>query len=336
MTEHAYILGHPVGHSKSPAMHDAAYRALGWDWEYGFADCATEDEARAFLESGKWRACNVTTPYKPLALDFADAPSAAALIAGGANVLVRDEDGAVFADNTDGAGCVAYLQRCGVEFADAWVGVCGTGPTAISIMHACACAQAGGIALFSRDAQRAAHALERYAETFDEVMDGMGAIERYEDPWAGLVGNIASAEFIADRRFLEAWWDDSDGAGRWDDGRPLRYSALAYEDSPISISCSRVLIDATSLGMRPDDPAPFDTALLRPDQVVFDVVYGHGETALMQAARAAGCRAFSGEGMLVGQAVETLRDIADVLPELAVPDDADLFAIMAEAAGFQL
>ena len=67
--ERLYVLGHPVAHSKSPVMHDAACRALGLDWEYGLMDCASEAEARKFLASGEWLACNVTMPYKPLALE---------------------------------------------------------------------------------------------------------------------------------------------------------------------------------------------------------------------------------------------------------------------------
>lgn len=281
MTQHAYILGHPVAHSKSPAMHNAAYRALGLDWEYGFADRATQAEARAFLAGGDWRACNVTMPYKPLALEMADEPSVAAQIAGGANVLVRGENGAILADNTDGIGCVSYLQRCGVRFPDARVVVCGTGPTAVSIMYACVRAQTGSIALLSRDAQRAARAVGAYA-----AAGGGGCVE-----------------------------------------------ALAYGDASSRIRAADIIVDATSLGMHAGDPSPFDTALLHARHAVFDVVYGHGETALVAAAHAAGCRVFDGSGMLVAQAVETIRDIAAAIDGFAVPEDVDLFEIMAQAAG---
>ena len=285
MTAHSSVLGHPVAHSKSPAMHNALYRACGLDWEYGLADYATESEARAFLARGDWRVLNITMPYKPLALEAADVPSAAAQIVGGANVLIRDGSGALLADNTDGAGCVAYLQRCGVRVEGARVSVCGTGPTAISIMHACACAQASGIVLFGRDALRTAAALERYAE-------------------------------------------------RLHDGMPSRISARAYGDFPEGIEASDITIDATSLGMHAGDPAPFDTGLLHAGQGVLDVVYGHGETALARAARAAGCTVFDGAGMLVGQAVETVRDMEELLDDFPVPEDLDVFGIMAAGAGF--
>lgn len=312
MTERAFVLGHPVGHSKSPAMHNAVYRTCGLDWEYGLADCTTADEARAFLGQEDWRVLNVTMPYKPLALAVADAPSAAAQIAGGANVLIRDRVGRasvagadtvgrvsagadaterVFADNTDGAGCVSYLERCGARVQNARAVICGTGPTAVSIMHACACAGAASIVLLSRSAQRAADALARYAK--------------------------ALADCGSDASYFE------------------RMEALSYEEADGAIDAADIIIDATSLGMNPADPAPFDTALLHRNQVVLDVVYGHGETALVHAAREAGCRAFDGAGMLVGQAVETLHDMEKTLDDFELPSDFDAFAVMAAAAGFE-
>ena len=72
-------------------------------------------------------------------------------------------------------------------------------------------------------------------------------------------------------------------------------------------------------------------------RTVFDVVYGHGETALARAARAAGCRFFDGAGMLVGQAVVTVGILRDITGEAAldIPED-ELFRLMADAAGFNL
>ena len=96
-----------------------------------------------------------------------------------------------------------------------------------------------------------------------------------------------------------------------------------------AISSADIILDATPLGMKAGDPAPFDTALLDANKVVFDVVYGHGETALIAGARAAGCAAYDGFGMLVAQAVET---VVDIVTWLDVPVDlsaVDLFDVMA-------
>ena len=86
--------------------------------------------------------------------------------------------------------------------------------------------------------------------------------------------------------------------------------------------------------MKPGDPAPFDTALLSARQTVFDVVYAHGETVLLAAARATGCAAYDGSGMLVAQAVETVRDVVAWLDVPVDLESVDLFSIMSDAAGF--
>lgn len=291
--EKLYVLGHPVAHSKSPAMHNAAYRALGLAWEYGFADRETEADARVFLNVRNWRAVNVTMPWKPLALQLATERSLAAVLAQGANVLVN-WGGRVHADNTDGKGCVSFLKRRGVAFGGARVVVCGTGPTSLAIMHACAAAGASHVALLGRDAGKAQHVLEGYR--------------------ARVAGNADTANVAP----------------------ACDYAAGSYEANASIIEGASLVVDATSLGMRPDDPAPFDVGLLHDGQVVFDVVYGHGETALLAAARQRGCAAFDGAGMLVAQAVETVEDIAAVTGAFSIPAHMDLFAIMSKAAGFDL
>ena len=51
MSEHLYLLGHPVGHSKSAVMYNAVYEAAGLPWRYELLDCATEEDARAVLDA---------------------------------------------------------------------------------------------------------------------------------------------------------------------------------------------------------------------------------------------------------------------------------------------
>lgn len=63
-----------------------------------------------------------------------------------------------------------------------------------------------------------------------------------------------------------------------------------------------LVVNATSLGMRPDDPLPVDPSSLRSGQLVADIVYRHGDTPLLAAARAAGAATLGGHGMLAHQA----------------------------------
>ena len=101
-----------------------------------------------------------------------------------------------------------------------------------------------------------------------------------------------------------------------------------YASACDAIECADIILDATPLGMKPGDPTPFDTALLSEKQTVFDVVYGHGDTALVSAARQVGCSVFDGYGMLVGQAVETVYDLIDWFDVPVNLDKVDLFSIM--------
>ncbi len=308
MSESLYILGHPIGHSKSPVMYNAVYEKAGLDWHYGFADVPTAAEAEAFLAARDFLSLNITTPYKPEAFAAADVKAASASLAHGANVLVN-HGGALIAYNTDGQGCVAALERAGVSFAGKSVAVCGTGPTALSILHAVAQAGPADVLLLGRDRDRAHRVMRTYA-------DELGAlVGRTVDMPAFKEGHLSFAEVY----------------------KQVDFRFGSYDTSRQALAAADIVIDATPLGMNPGDAAPFDTALLHGGQTVFDVVYGHGETALAKAARAAGCTFFDGAGMLVGQAVVTvgiLRDITGVAA-LGIPED-ELFRIMADAAGFDL
>ena len=113
--ERLYILGHPVAHSKSPVMYNALYERLGLPWTYALADYAELDEARAFLDARDFLSVNITTPYKPLAFQAATRKAASAQLAQGANVLVRKDD-QLIGFNTDGDGCVKFLELAGVTF----------------------------------------------------------------------------------------------------------------------------------------------------------------------------------------------------------------------------
>jgi shikimate dehydrogenase len=103
------LLGHPVGHSVSPAIHGAAYHALGVAHRYEVRDCPTPEHVRAQVEklrARELRGVNVTVPWKRLALELADRADPSAAATGVANVLSREKDGTITASNTD-AGALA-------------------------------------------------------------------------------------------------------------------------------------------------------------------------------------------------------------------------------------
>ena len=83
---------------------------------------------------------------------------------------------------------------------------------------------------------------------------------------------------------------------------PPRSAPVARVGGPDDVTRADIVVNATSVGMGTDD-VPFDPALLRPGQVVSDLVYHPLETALLRAAASAGCTTVDGLGMLVHQAI---------------------------------
>ena len=110
------LLGHPVGHSLSPTIHNAAFREHGLDLVYLASDVAPsdlEDAMRGLWALGALGA-NVTIPHKRAALEGAASASRTAQALGAANTLVRGDDG-WHADNTDVAGFAAPLRELDLE-----------------------------------------------------------------------------------------------------------------------------------------------------------------------------------------------------------------------------
>jgi shikimate dehydrogenase len=106
------VLGHPVAHSRSPAMHNAALAALGMtgEWSYEAIDVAPDRfEGRVREMPGEgFVGANVTVPHKGAALALADELSETVREIGAANTL-SFEDGSVRADNTDAGGLLRAL-----------------------------------------------------------------------------------------------------------------------------------------------------------------------------------------------------------------------------------
>jgi shikimate dehydrogenase len=106
------VLGHPVGHSRSPAMQNAALAelGLGGEWSYEAIDVTPEEFAPRVeaLPGEGFAGANVTVPHKAAALALADTPSETAREIGAANTL-SFAGGEIRADNTDAPGFLAAL-----------------------------------------------------------------------------------------------------------------------------------------------------------------------------------------------------------------------------------
>jgi shikimate dehydrogenase len=108
------VVGWPVAHSRSPAIHNAALRALGLDgWHYQRLPVPPRllaETVRALPASG-FAGANVTIPHKQAALAVSDEASSRAREIGAANTLAFAPDGTIAADNTDAPGLIAALER---------------------------------------------------------------------------------------------------------------------------------------------------------------------------------------------------------------------------------
>ena len=106
------VIGYPVGHSRSPGMHNAAFAELGLsgEWSYEAIEVPPAEFAervRALPAEG-FVGVNVTVPHKGSALELADDASEVASAIGAANTLSFERD-AIRADNTDATGFLASL-----------------------------------------------------------------------------------------------------------------------------------------------------------------------------------------------------------------------------------
>ena len=109
----AGVIGHPIAHSRSPALHGFWLRRYGVKGHYIPMDVAPADLETTLRHLPKigFVGLNVTLPHKEAILKIADVISDRAALIGAANTLIFRKDGKIYADNTDGAGFVANLRQ---------------------------------------------------------------------------------------------------------------------------------------------------------------------------------------------------------------------------------
>ena len=131
------VLGSPIVHSLSPALHRAAYAELGLDWSYDAIE-VTERGLPGFLDGldASWRGLSLTMPLKRAVVPLLDELTDRATLAGAANTVLV-EGGRRIGDNTDIPGAAAALQERWTEVPQT-VTVLGGGATAASVLLALA------------------------------------------------------------------------------------------------------------------------------------------------------------------------------------------------------
>ena len=127
------VIGNPVSHSMSPAIHNAGYAAL--DLDFAYLPCQVED-VKGMLDGMRamhnFRGLSVTIPHKVTAMKYVDEVVAADRIIGSINTIVK-EDGKLIGMGTDGPGALKALNDAGVKLDGKIVLLLGCGGAARAI-----------------------------------------------------------------------------------------------------------------------------------------------------------------------------------------------------------
>ncbi len=178
MSERVGLFGWPVRHSVSPAMHNAAFEALGLDWRYDLIEVppdrfAAEVERR--IAAG-YRGFNCTIPHKRAAIahPLVDEITPAAQAVGAANTLILKANGRLRADNTDVRGFAQDLRAHGMIPAGQRCLVLGTGGSAQGVIVALGDLGASAITCLSRSPDGRAGVVSY--DALAEIAPGAGLI----------------------------------------------------------------------------------------------------------------------------------------------------------------
>ncbi len=259
---HLAVLGHPVKHSLSPHMHNAALQTMAVDdarlasWRYWKCDVPPErlGEALALLHQRGFAGLNLTVPHKVLALDLIHQVDPAARAIGAVNTL-RRTPASYEGFNTDGYGLATGItQELGATLAGADVVLLGAGGAARSAAVECLRQKCRSLWVGNRS---------------------RGSLDALLEQVRPLVGQAALRGFVL--------------------GSP-----------PPDLPIGAILINATSSGLRADEPPPIDLAHWPQPGCVFDMIYNPPRPPLLQAAAALGIRHANGLAMLVHQGARAL------------------------------
>jgi len=271
------VLGDPVRHSLSPAMHNAALAELGLEWAYlalptPAADLATVVRA---LEAIGCRGLSVTIPHKQAVAELCRERSPLAQRVGAVNTLVPLDGGGWMGTNTDVEGFMAPLRH------GPWQGkralVLGCGGSARAVVAGLVELGFGAITV----AARRPEALAAFAQACS--------------PWAPQLTPLA-------------WSDLDNGTDQVSGHTALAEADLVVNTTPIGMASApdpAGALDPAAIKACPLNPAQLDQ--LRPGAMVYDLIYTPRPTQLLRQAARRGCPTLDGLEMLVQQGAAALR-----------------------------
>jgi shikimate dehydrogenase len=255
------ILGHPVEHSLSPPMQNAALQHCGIEMQYARFDIAPDELERALQLMGDHRfiGANVTLPHKMAAAARVDELDEFGQRIGAINTI-RIAGDKLIGSNTDGPGFArAIRSEFSVDLRDLRVMVLGAGGGAgHSIAMQCAIDGCERLVLVNRTHEKAQQLASELKPYFSDVR---------------VAGPVPRLEAVP--------WDEH---------------ALRFQ-----IANSDLIVNATTLGMKRSDASPLPASLIAPHLMIYDTVYVRNRTPLLTAASEAGARGANGLSMLLHQ-----------------------------------
>ena len=261
------VLGHPVEHSLSPAMQNAALETLGSKLRYAKIDCPPKQlgEAIDLARKAGFTGLNLTIPHKFEALNLCNELDDTARQLGAVNTLLFDGS-RIVGFNTDGPGLVRAIREVfAFDLRDLRVMVLGAGGGAGSAAALqCALERCPRLVLVNRTEGKA-HDIAAQAKKLLHT----DRLEGPDDPVTVI---------------------------------PLEESALREQ-----LGRTDLVINATSLGMKRTDPRLVPAALLTPDLMVYDMIYRPAVTRLLEDAQNANARTANGLSLLLHQGALSLE-----------------------------
>ncbi len=255
------VIGHPVDHSASPAMHQAALDAQKEDARYIRVDVEPGQVAEAIerMRDLEFIGCNVTVPHKLEVMNCCDELSEDARALGAVNTIIFGDR--ILGHNTDAPGLVrAIREDFGIDLADLKVMIVGVGGGA-GRAAAIQCARIGCDQIWL---------VNRTLEKAQALMKELDASSRHSEHLEG-----------PGERFYAMSPED-----------PAIGEAAGHAE---------LIINATSLGLRSFDPKPLPSGCIQPHHLVYDMIYKPAQTSLLSHAKSVGARTANGRSMLLHQ-----------------------------------
>ncbi|HEX2612287.1 MAG TPA: shikimate dehydrogenase [Fibrobacteria bacterium] len=171
------LLGYPVSHSLSPAMHNAGFERLGVDARYVLMPTPPDELAAAIdkLRDPKYLGANVTLPHKQGAYSLVDERSGRSEKMGVVNTIVN-RGGKLFGDTTDPVGFLNAFREAGHDFGRKSVAILGNGGSARTVLFTLAMmAKPRRILLVARDREKSLALIEEIRKmTGAKIVEGVG------------------------------------------------------------------------------------------------------------------------------------------------------------------